>query len=328
MRLKNLPYVVMLISILGMINFVAAQSLVDTYVAGFVTNKDGSKPGDNEVKYQGYLTNEPLDTTATVYCTTDSDPEKASWNINLALFDKAGESDKTWEVGDTLHVVFTNVVTGERNIFAYETLDPNVAGNPQIATEPFALPVEMVSFNAVSRDRSWGYEVMLDWKTASESNNLGFEIQRSLDAKTFEQIGFIAGAGSSATLQAYSFVDKDVTSGKYYYRLKQTDTDGTVTLSDMQEVTLAAPERYELGQNYPNPFNPATEIMFKVKEAGRVQVTVYDILGRQVSQLVDAKLNAGIHKVSFDGRALPSGMYLYVMKTAGYHEVKKMALIK
>jgi hypothetical protein len=308
--------------VLSMTAIVEAQS-IDVYVAGFVTNKDGSIPGDKEIKYQGFLTNEPTDTTVTALCS-----ETGGWSINLNAFDKLGEADKIWTIGDTLVVVFTKLATSERNVFVYVTKDPNVEGNPQFPAAAAALPVEMVSFVASARDQGWGYQVVLDWKTATESNNLGFEVQRSQDGISFEKVGFISGAGSTTASQAYTFVDKNVETGKYYYRLKQLDSDGSSKTTDVLEVTLAAPERYELSQNYPNPFNPATEILFKVKEQGRVQLMVFDIVGRQVATLVDGTLSAGIHKVSFNGRALPSGMYLYVMKAGNYHEVKKMALVK
>jgi len=322
MRLKYSILIITLLSVLSVTGIVEAQS-IDVYVAGFVTNKDGSIPGDKEIKYQGFLSNEPADTSLTALCS-----ETGGWSINLTAFDKPGESDKTWTIGDTLVVVFTKLETAERNVFVYVTKDPNVEGNPQFPAAAAALPVEMVSFVASARDEGWGYQVVLDWKTATETNNLGFEVQRSQDGVAFEKVGFLSGAGSTTASQAYTFVDKNVETGKYYYRLKQLDSDGQSKTTDVLEVTLAAPERYELSQNYPNPFNPATEILFKVKEQGRVQLMVFDVLGRQVATLVDGTLSAGIHKVAFNGRALPSGMYLYVMKAGSYHEVKKMALVK
>jgi hypothetical protein len=321
MKYKMFLATVMLSVLLGATGSGFSQTGVIVY--GTVDNPDGSAPLENEIYYRAYLTSDFTDTTA-----VDSCGGEVGWIIDLYDFN---DQLPEWTAGDTLVVLFTNVGTGTyagaRSFLRYVTKSEADGGGLQNYGTA-ALPVEMVSFNAASRDRGWGFEVVLDWKTASESNNFGFEIQRSLDGRMFEKIGFIAGAGSSSAVQTYSYIDKEVSSGKYYYRLQQLDTDGAVTLSDVKEVNLAAPERYELGQNYPNPFNPATEIMFKVKAEGRVQLIVYDILGRQVAQLVDAKLNAGVHKVSFDGRSLPSGMYLYVMKTAGYHEVKKMALIK
>lgn len=322
MRLKYSIYAILILCALGLHGPVTAQS-IDVFVAGFVTNKDGSAPADKEIKYQGYLSNEPSDTSTTAYCS-----ETGGWSINLAAFDKPGESDKTWSVGDTLIMIFTKVSTGERNLFSYVTKDPNIEGNPQFTATAAALPVEMVSFAASARDQGWGYEVALNWKTASESNNFGFEVHRSQDGICFEKIGFLSGAGSTTASQSYTFYDKNVSTGRYYYRLKQIDQDGQAKTTDALEVTLAAPERYELSQNFPNPFNPRTEILFKVKEEGNVQLVVYDLLGRQVATLVNETLAAGIHKVTFDGRSLPSGMYLYMMKSGNYHQVKKMALIK
>jgi len=328
MRLKYLMLMFMAVYLFGVTSLVEADEVIPNWVAGFINEKDTAVPDSNTIKYQAYIINEPVDTTTTAYNKNGLDSENnktSSWQINLEDFNAIG---KTWKVGDTLVVIFTKIANGERNQYTYVIKDPNIAGNPQFPELAAALPVEMVSFKALARDQGWGYEVVLEWKTASETNNLGFEVLRSLNGVSFEKVGFISGSGSTTASQAYSYTDKNVTTGRYFYQLKQLDTDGTSKATDILEVRLAAPERYELGQNFPNPFNPTTEIMFKVKEEGKVQIQVFDILGRQVATLVDTHLAAGIHKVNFDGRALPSGMYLYMMKSAQYHEVKKMALIK
>jgi hypothetical protein len=106
------------------------------------------------------------------------------------------------------------------------------------------------------------------------------------------------------------------------------DRDGSFTYSEVKEVMVAAPETYELSQNFPNPFNPRTEIVFRVKQEGLVVLKVYDILGREVQTLVNGKMTAGTHRVSVDGRDLPSGMYLYTISAGNFHDVKKMVLIK
>ncbi|MFZ5980715.1 MAG: T9SS type A sorting domain-containing protein, partial [Candidatus Zixiibacteriota bacterium] len=93
------------------------------------------------------------------------------------------------------------------------------------------------------------------------------------------------------------------------------------------------PISYELTQNYPNPFNPSTQIEFSLPEAGYVQLEVFNILGRKVRQLVNQRLSAGVHRVTFDGRSesnqpLASGIYLYRLTTDNFTESKKMILLK
>ncbi|KAB2920659.1 MAG: hypothetical protein F9K22_14870, partial [Bacteroidetes bacterium] len=180
-----------------------------------------------------------------------------------------------------------------------------VPGNyPQLVENPDgALPVELTSFTAVAKGRG----VELAWKTATELNNKGFEIQRtelnhrnigSLNQSTdgsmnqWHGIGFIAGHGTTNAPQSYSFVDNN-TSGAVLYRLKQVNNDGSFTYSSAVEVTVAAPVQYSLNQNHPNPFNPATTISYSLPAAGFVSLKVYDILGKEVAVLVHETQNAG-----------------------------------
>ncbi|WP_337866044.1 hypothetical protein [Ignavibacterium sp.] len=127
------------------------------------------------------------------------------------------------------------------------------------------IPVELTSFTAKSMDNN----VHLNWTTATELNNKGFEIQRSVIPNgarnlSWEAAGFVSGKGTTTEPQNYSFVDKNLTSDKYAYRLKQIDFDGSFEYSDIVEVEINKPEEFILEQNYPNPFNPATKIKFKI----------------------------------------------------------------
>ncbi|HQG44357.1 MAG TPA: T9SS type A sorting domain-containing protein, partial [bacterium] len=97
---------------------------------------------------------------------------------------------------------------------------------------------------------------------------------------------------------------------------------------DVREVEVTAPQRYELTQNFPNPFNPQTEIVFRVKQEGMVTLKVFDLLGREVRTLVNEKKTAGVHRVTFDAHALPSGVYVYSITMGSFHDVKKMLLVK
>jgi len=191
------------------------------------------------------------------------------------------------------------------------------------------LPVELTSFTASISTNS----VNLKWNTATEVNNYGFEIQRSAvsskqSAENWDKIGFVKGNGNSNSPKNYYFVDENVNSGKYYYRLKQTDIDGKFTFSKVVEADIASPDVYNLDQNYPNPFNPITTIKYEIPKAGKVKIVIFDMLGREVQTLVNGYKEAGRYNVQFDASKLASGTYLYKIQAGNFTEVKKMILLK
>jgi hypothetical protein len=192
------------------------------------------------------------------------------------------------------------------------------------------VPVELVSFTAAKDEQ----DIILNWITNTELNNLGFEIQRSNDNEIFSRIGFLEGTGTTTETQEYSFRDNTLTAeGKYYYRLKQIDHDGTYNYSEVIEIDYNyLPTKFSLAQNYPNPFNPSTKIKFTVpagtERAVSVQLKLYDILGNEVATLVNEVKPAGIYEVEFDGTGLPSGIYFYQLKTDSYIKTKKMLLLR
>ncbi len=185
------------------------------------------------------------------------------------------------------------------------------------------LPVELTSFTAVANDNS----VVLEWATATEVNNYGFEVERAV-ADEFETIGFVEGAGNSNSPKQYSFVDTDNLSGEVSYRLKQVDADGSSEYSDVVTVNANGLAKTELFQNYPNPFNPTTQISFKLANANQVNVSVYNTLGEKVAELVNEVREAGVHNLKFDASNLSSGFYIYRIETPNYSKTMKMLLIK
>ncbi|MBN1482447.1 T9SS type A sorting domain-containing protein [candidate division KSB1 bacterium] len=191
-------------------------------------------------------------------------------------------------------------------------------------------PVELASFSVQYAPNSVSAALLLKWQTASETNNLGFNVERSIgDDVSWEKIGFIEGYGTTTEAKFYEFIDEDATTeGRYYYRLKQIDTNGAFEYSNTVEFTVSPPEEFALLQNYPNPFNPSTQIVFKLKEDIQVNLTVYDLLGREVVTLVDHEMKAGIHKIQFDAKDVSAGLYFYSLKAGSFHEMKKMTLIK
>jgi hypothetical protein len=185
-------------------------------------------------------------------------------------------------------------------------------------------PVELSSFTA----KVVGGNVVLNWQTASELNNQGFEVQRKSVNGEWISRGFVSGSGTTTETKDYHFTDNPDQNGKYSYRLKQVDFDGTFEYSKEVEVEIVKPVSYELGQNYPNPFNPSTTIKFSMPEAGNVKLVVYNLLGQEVKSLVNGFMQSGTHIVNFDASNLNSGMYLYRLNTGTFTEVRKMTLIK
>jgi hypothetical protein len=191
------------------------------------------------------------------------------------------------------------------------------------------VPVELVEFKGRIDQNS----IILEWRTATELNNYGFDIERNVNEKGWEKIGFVKGHGNSDTPQSYSFIDKNlIGGGGFQYRLKKIDTDGNFEYSDLIEIEFTAKE-FVLFQNYPNPFNPSTKISYTIapnskSQMSKVVLKVYDILGNEVTTLVDEEQEAGSYSVSFDAGNLSSGIYVYKLIAEGFVSNKKMMLIK
>jgi len=187
------------------------------------------------------------------------------------------------------------------------------------------LPVELTSFTAAIKNG----KPYLEWKTATEINNRGFEIQRSYDNNIWNSVGFIKGAGTTSDPQIYSFADAvQNQSGSAYYRLRQVDFDGTSKISPVVEVKLNKSLTFCLMQNYPNPFNPSTTIEYNVPNDSHISLKVYDILGKEVMTLVNESKNAGSYSLKVNCSSLNSGVYFYTMKAGSYNQTKKFILMK
>lgn len=201
----------------------------------------------------------------------------------------------------------------EANIFLDNIIYLNeLAGTP--------LPVQLTGFLA----RPAGDGVHLAWSTASELNNYGFSVERRSESDVlFSPVpgGFVAGHGTTIMPQEYTFIDRTAGPGVLYYRLRQTDLDGSVHFSDAVRVDLLTdvadqrPATFTLAQNFPNPFNPSTTIRYALPHAARVTVRVLSVTGQEVATLVDDVRGAGHHELVWHardtaGRALSSGVYL------------------
>lgn len=236
---------------------------------------------------------------------------------NLIVFRSETGLANSWiPVGGTVDTNNNYVEVSGVNTFAYFTL----------ADSALPIPVELTSFAvSVSNNRA-----SLRWSTASETNNKGFEVERlaSKPNSSWEKIGFVPGSGNSAVVKNYSFSDNTRLSGKYTYRLKQIDFDGTFSYGPSAEADFGVPAVYGLSQNYPNPFNPSTTVEFQLPEVSKVTITLYDILGNEVMILLNETKEAGFHSVNVDLHNMSNGVYYYKMSAGSFSQVKKMILIK
>lgn len=191
------------------------------------------------------------------------------------------------------------------------------------------VPVEFTSFVANTN----GNTVTLNWETATETNNKGFEVQRKEGGNSYAPVGFINGKGTTTQTSSYTFVDKNIADGKYSYRLKQVDFDGTSAFSSVVETEITSPSVYSLEQNYPNPFNPSTSLTFSLAADSKVSLKVFNILGQEIAVLVNGTMQAGRHSVVFNANNLFSGVYFARLEAKGndgssFSSYKKMILNK
>lgn len=187
------------------------------------------------------------------------------------------------------------------------------------------LPVELVFLNAAVNDKN----VTLNWQTATEINNYGFDIEKKFGISPWNKIGFIHGNGNSNSPKNYSYTDQDISlSGQYYYRLKQIDSDGTFEYSSTIEIDVSSPAKYKLKQNFPNPFNPTTTISFSVAKKSNIRLIVYNQIGQIVDEILNSVMEAGNYNFTWTAENLSSGIYYYEIQSKDFRSVKKMTLIK
>ena len=203
-----------------------------------------------------------------------------------------------------------------------------------------SLPVELKSFNGEVK----GNDVVLTWETASEIENLGFEVFRSSEKDgdyvmigSFLENSKLKGQGSTTTSHTYSFINKNVNEGIFWYKIADVTYNDVKTfhgpVSANISKQLVATQKIELNQNYPNPFNPSTTFSYEILETGNVQVMVYNMLGEKVRTLISEEKSAGVHYGKWDanddmGNNLPSGMYILRMKTQNIEKSRTMILMR
>jgi hypothetical protein len=265
-------------------------------------------------------------TSGTVLLTYDSgDGVSDAANLRIAQGPSAGGG--TWiDLGGTgtgspvgtitSTTAFTNLAN---TVF---TLANNIGGSNPV-------PVELSSFTASCNGRN----VQINWITKTEVNSNKFEIERSLlstkgASVAWVSVGTVLASGTSIFTRKYSYIDENLQAGKYQYRLKMIDYDGSYKYSNVVETEIALPKNFELSQNYPNPFNPSTRINYALPVDSKVILEVFNITGEKVGQLVNEDKTAGNYTVEFDAGKLSSGFYIYQLRTGNNVQTRKMILMK
>jgi hypothetical protein len=241
--------------------------------------------------------------------------------IRFTTLNAAGSSNLVWNIAGISVFLDDNATELAKGTFN------------NLNTSP--LPIQLASFNASALSPT---QTKVSWSTVSETQNYGFEVQRSANKSTgFASLAgsFVAGHGTTVDQHNYSYIDATGGSGSFYYRLKQIDMDASVHYTEpiqptgTTDVKDRAPVVFALMQNYPNPFNPTTEIKFSVEYTGRATVRLYNILGAEVATLFDGLAEAGqYYRVRLDGSRLASGVYFYRLESQGKSDLKKMVLLK
>jgi hypothetical protein len=273
-------------------------------------------PGDD---YDG---NGPVSLYEIHYSTTPAQFPNDFWWENQST--PIPNPPKPKEPGTTQQVTISGLERGTAYHFAARAKDD--AGNWSTYSNmvtAITTPVELATFDY----KLVANGVRLNWRTVSETNNYGFEIERKADDATdFTKIGFVKGFGTTNRPQSYTFIDKNVAAGQFEYRLKQIDQDGQFMYSQSLQVELTGPADFALNQNYPNPFNSETTISFALKTMNSpnsaasqeydVEITVFNILGQKVRTLLSEQKSAGRYAIKWDGRdeldqQVSGGMYFY-----------------
>ena len=277
------------------------------------------------------------------------------WKFNNTLSTRSSplvDSGGTvyWNEGGVFWAVNSNG-TEKWHIFVPQTLTKALDPTPAIGSDgtiyfPWAfegssylkaycdnsLPVELSSLTA----RAECFSAVLIWKTATEINNYGFEVERrliiqqqSIHSHEWARVGFVSGSGTSNSPKEYCFIDKNLPEGRYAYRLKQIDQNGSFKYSGSVEVEVRVlPTAFSLEQNFPNPFNPTTHISFAIPSISFVTLKIFDLVGREVATLISEELTPGNYSREWNATNFPSGVYFYHFQAGAFIKTKQLVLLK
>jgi len=236
---------------------------------------------------------------------------------DLDLATRANNAETDWTEADaTINEINNTLVltgqTGTEYILGSESGDT-------------PLPITLTSFIAAAKNA----KIELIWETASETDNACFIVYRNDDA-----IAQIYGAGTTSEPQSYEYIDDEVIPGfTYTYVLADVNYANEETKYTDKAVTITVPEQdipteFALDDNMPNPFNPQTAISYQLSTDSQVELTIYDMNGRKVADLINEHRSAGYHSVTWDASGFTSGIYFYRLTAGDFVDTKKMIFMK
>jgi hypothetical protein len=207
--------------------------------------------------------------------------------------------------------------------------------NSSINADSLTLPVELIYFFASIQQKG----VLLNWGTATEVNNFGFEIERAYSkTENWETVDFVLGSGTSNIPINYEYQDTTVLrNGIVYYRLKQVDIIGDFEYSDTISVDFLSsiilenpgtPQEFLISDNFPNPFNPSTKINFSFPVMQLVTISLYDINGKLVKELASGEFLPGSYSLSIDFSNYSSGIYFVRFQSNNFSVTRRLVYLK
>ena len=188
------------------------------------------------------------------------------------------------------------------------------------------LPIELTSFKAaVTQEKS----IRLQWETASETRNVGFEIQRKRRSDTWQHVAFVEGGGTTTEPRSYTYTVENVALGKHVFRLKQVDQDGTASFIREVGISNILDEAYRLSMPYPNPASASATVELGLETDQFVRIMIYDVLGRRVNLLHQGELaSQQMHEFQVDATRLPSGTYFVQVEGETFMDIRRFTVVR
>ncbi len=212
---------------------------------------------------------------------------------------------------------------GEKTLYSPSEDWTSVSGMQSTGAQ--VLPVELASFDA----RLDGDDAVLNWNTASETNNAGFAVDHASGAGDFEQVGWVDGLGTTSERQSYQFVVEGLSAGRHRFRLRQEDLDGSTNLSEVVRVKVRPEGPISIEKIAPNPVRESAMLRFVLREKGPVAVSLYDVLGRRVRTLYEGRASEGrVQRVRLNASSLPSGVYLLRVRSENGSRTQRVTVAK
>jgi hypothetical protein len=254
----------------------------------------------------------------------------ADWSLRL----RSEALDTTFVIADAADSVSfelggssgkANSSTGVNRVKKTDTTHVPMQG--EVGPMSSTLPVELASFSAeLEQNRA-----ILQWQTATETNNSGFAIQHkspSRDRSGWTRIGFVRGTGTTSQPQSYRYTHASLAPGPHLFRLKQIDHDGTARLTDSVRVIRKTRQAFEL-TSAPNPFTNRVTVSVAVSSPQPVTIQLFDVLGRAIREAgpIDLAANSP-RRIQFEGERLSPGQYLLRIKGNSFTATRQLTHVR